>query len=50
MKNLNLYLFYVSNVSYLELEDVTIQRVYVRDLPGTKVAFEVETEVDFVMN
>lgn len=43
--NLDLNLWHVNNVGRLEVEDVTIQRVYVRDLPGTKVAFEVDLVV-----
>lgn len=48
--NLDLYMRHVNNVGRLDVEDVTIQRVYVRDLPGTKVAFEVGVEVDLVVH
>lgn len=45
-ERLGLYTPHVNRVGDIEVQDVSIQRVYVRDLPGTKVAFEVGVEVD----
>lgn len=38
---MNLYTRNIHRVEYVEMADATIERVYVRDLPGMRVAFEV---------
>jgi len=45
-QKLGLYLCHVNTVGEINVLDVHIERVYVRDMPGTKVAFEVGVEVD----
>lgn len=45
-EDMNLYLKRVHLVGYVEMTDVTVQRVYVRDLPGMRVAFEVGLELE----
>ena len=37
---LNLYAPNVHRIGYVEMMDATVKRVYVRDLPGMRVAFE----------
>lgn len=43
---LDLYFRHVNTVGELTVHDVTFQRVYINNLPGTRVAFEVAAEVD----
>jgi len=43
---LNLYTWNIHRIGNVELVDANIQRVYVQDLPGTRVAFDVGMELD----
>lgn len=43
---LNLYAPNVHRIGFVEMMDATVQRVYVRDLPETRVAFEVGLELE----
>lgn len=43
---MNLYTRNVHRVGYAEMIDATIERVYVRDLPGMRVAFEVGMQLE----
>ncbi|MCD7825246.1 MAG: ImmA/IrrE family metallo-endopeptidase [Clostridiaceae bacterium] len=45
-ESMNLYTRNVHRIGSVEMLDATIQRVYVRDLPGTRVAFEVGLELE----
>lgn len=45
-KSLNLYTRNVHRIGTVELVDATVQRVYVQDLPGMRVAFEVGIELE----
>ena len=45
-ESLNLYTKKVHRMGAVEMIDATIQRVYVRDLPGMRVAFEVGLELE----
>lgn len=42
---LNLWSRKINNIGSIELMDATIQRVYVQDLPGMKIAFDVAMEL-----
>ena len=43
---LPLYSKRIHHIDSVEISDATIQRVYIRDLPGTRVAFEVGLELE----
>ena len=45
-KSLHLYSKRIHHIGSVEISDATIQRVYIRDLPGTRVAFEVGLELE----
>lgn len=45
-ESMNLYTRNVHRVGYAEMIDATIERVYVRDLPGMRVAFEVGMQLE----
>ena len=40
-KSLPLYSKKIHHIDSVEISDATIQRVYIRDLPGTRVTFEI---------
>ena len=44
-KRMDLYTKKVHRIGSVEMEDATVERVYVKDLPGTRVAFEVGMEL-----
>jgi len=46
---LNLWSRRVSNIGSMEFVDATIQRVYVNDLPGMRVAFDVGMELEILV-
>ena len=43
---MNLYTRNIHRVEYVEMADATIERVYVRNLPGMRVAFEVGLQLE----
>ena len=43
---MNLYTRDIHRVGYAEMADATIERVYVRDLLGMRVAFEVGLQLE----
>ena len=45
-ESMNLYTRNVHRVGYAEMIDATIERVYVRDLPGMRVAFEIGMQLE----
>ena len=45
-QSMDLYTRNVHRVGYAEMVDATIERVYVRDLPGMRVAFEVGMQLE----
>lgn len=45
-ESLNLYTRNVHSIGTVEMVDASVQRVYVRDLPGMRVAFEVGLELE----
>lgn len=45
-KSLHLYSKRIHHIDSVEISDATIQRVYIRDLPDTRVAFEVGLELE----
>ena len=48
-KSLHLYSKRIHHIDSVEISDATIQRVYIRDLPGTRVAFEVGLELEITI-
>lgn len=50
LDSLNLWTRHVSRIGEVELVDANIQRVYVRDLPGMRVAFDVAVELDLCVH
>ena len=48
-QNLNLYTRNVRKIGTVEFVDATIQRVYVQDLPGMRVAFDVGLELELTV-
>lgn len=45
-ESLNLYTWNVHRIGIVEMVDASVHRVYVRDLPGMRVAFEVGLELE----
>ncbi len=45
-ESLNLYTRKIHRIGTVEMVDALVQRVYVRDLPGMRVAFEVGLELE----
>lgn len=48
-QSLNLYTKHIRRIGTVELVDATIQRVYVQDLPGMRVAFDVGLELELIV-
>jgi len=47
--NLHVNLYNVEYVDYVELQEVTVKQVYVNDLPGADIAFDILAEADFTV-
>jgi hypothetical protein len=47
--SLNLYTRHVHQIGIVEFVDATVQRVYVQDLPGMRVAFDVGLELELTV-
>ena len=45
-ESMNLYTRNVHRIGFVEMTDATIERVYVRDLPGMRVAFEIGLQLE----
>ena len=48
-ESLDLYTRHVHRIGAVEFVDATIQRVYVQDLPGMRVAFDVGLELELTV-
>lgn len=48
-KNLNLNLYNIEYIDYVELQAVEVKQVYVNDLPGSEIEFDILAEADFTL-